>query len=180
MKRHVLLTGSPGVGKTTLCKKVAERLQQVDGFYTEEIRNEDGIRKGFDVISLPDPNVRKSLAIANAPPALKGPKVGKYTVIVEDFESVALPCMSNIKSKVLVIDEIGKMEVFSKKFPQLVKNVFRMKDLHILATIPSKVGPGPLGTLLEELKNNEDAKLIEVTKANRDDIISEILPILEA
>ena len=61
-----------------------------------------------------------------------------------------------------------------------VKNVFRMKDLHILATIPNKVGPGPLGTLLEELKNNEDAKLIEVTKANRDDIISEILPILEA
>lgn len=180
MTRHVLLTGSPGIGKTTLCKKVAEHLQQVDGFYTEEIRDEHGVRKGFDVVSLRDPSVRKSLAVANAPPALKGPKVGKYTVIVEDFESVALPCLSNIKSKVLVIDEIGKMEMFSKRFPQFVKSAFRMKDLHILATIPNKVGPGPLGTLLEELKKNDDATIIEVTRANRDDIVREILLILDA
>ena len=184
MRRHVLLTGSPGSGKTTLSKKVSEQLQsqhvEVTGFFTEEVRDERGMRKGFDVVSIGDPTVRKSLAIANAPPAIKGPKVGKYTVIVEDFESVALPCMTNTKSRVLVIDEIGKMEMFSRKFPQLVKNAFNTKDLHILATIPNKIGPGPLATLLDELKKNDAAQLIEVTKTNRDNVIETIVPILTA
>ena len=184
MRRHVLLTGSPGSGKTTLCKKVSEQLQsqhvEVTGFFTEEVRDERGMRKGFDVVSIRDLTVRKSLAIANAPPAIKGPKVGKYNVIVEDFESVALPCMTNIKSKVLVIDEIGKMEMFSRKFPQLVKNAFNTKDLHILATIPNKIGPGPLATLLDELKKNDAAQLIEVSKTNRDNVIETIVPILTA
>ena len=111
MKRHVLLTGSPGVGKTTLCKKVAERLKNVQGFYTEEVRDDRGIRQGFDVISLQSPQIRKPLSVADAPPAIKGPKVGKYTVMTEDFESVAIPCLSNIKSKVLIIDEIGKASI---------------------------------------------------------------------
>ena len=184
MRRHVLLTGSPGSGKTTLCKKVSEQLQsqhvEVTGFFTEEVRDERGMRKGFDVVSIRDPTVRKSLAVASAPPAVKGPKVGKYTVIVEDFESVALPCMTNVKSKVLVIDEIGKMEMFSRKFPQLVKNAFNTRDLHILATIPNKVGPGPLATILDELKKNDAAQLIEVTKTNRDNVIDNIVAILTA
>ena len=116
-KRHVLLTGNPGVGKTTLVKKVAEKLksssernQQIvlQGFFTEEVRDGNGVRSGFDVISINDPTLRKSLASCNVPPSTKGPKVGKYTVMVPEFESVALKCLENVKCNVLIIDEIGK------------------------------------------------------------------------
>ena len=72
------------------------------------------------------------------------------------------------------------MEMFSKKFPQLVKTLFsKRSDLHILATIPNRVTGGPLGSLLEELKKNEAAELIEVSKSNRNDVIDKILSILE-
>ena len=70
---HVLLTGPPGVGKTTLAKKVAETLMKndsakIDGFFTEEVRDENQVRKGFDVVSIKDQEIRKPLALANAPP----------------------------------------------------------------------------------------------------------------
>ena len=117
-KNHILVTGPPGVGKTTLIKKVADKLRAkrtIQGFYTAEVRDEKGIRSGFDVISITDETVRKALARSNVPPAVKGPKVGKYTVMVQDFESVALESLKNVLPKsILIIDEIGKIGLLSK------------------------------------------------------------------
>ena len=54
MIRHVLLTGQPGVGKTTVIKQLSHSLEtyQPDGFFTQEIRDANGIRKGFELITL--------------------------------------------------------------------------------------------------------------------------------
>ena len=60
------------------------------------------------------------------------------------------------------------MEMFSKRFPMYVKEVFERNDLQILATIPNKVSGGPLNTLLETLKNNPHCIVKEVSKENRD------------
>ena len=73
----------------------------------------------------------------------------------------------------------GKMEMFSKRFPALVKEVFNRSDLHILATIPVKVSNGPLATLLDTLKKNPDCQLIEVTKNNRNELLQEVCSILQ-
>ena len=101
---------------------------------------------------------------------LKGPKVGQYTVTLKEFEAVALSAMSR-NCEVLVIDEIGKMESFSSRFNNLVREVFS-SDTHqgdILATIPVRFDK--LG-LVKEIVDRDDTEIIEVTKSNRDELRS--------
>ncbi len=178
---NILITGPPGIGKTTLTKKVAEKLKQkstkVKGFYTQEVRDDKGNRKGFDIIDICDESLRKPLAIADAPHAVKGPKVGKYTVMIQDFEFVAMQSMSNTDCDILIIDEIGKMEMLSKRFSAQLSKIPQTssQESQILATIPCKIPPGPLATLVDLLKSKPNTKVIEITKANRDQVLSEIL-----
>ena len=81
-KKNILITGLPGVGKTTLVKKLVDELKQFHpvGFYTEEIR-EEGTRKGFALISL---DGRRGLLSHTD---IKSPhRVGTYRVDVKGFE----------------------------------------------------------------------------------------------
>ena len=75
-KNNILITGLPGIGKTTLIKKLSEELRNFHpvGFYTAEIR-EEGIRNGFELISL---DGRKGLL---SHIDIKSPyRVGKYKI----------------------------------------------------------------------------------------------------
>ena len=167
----ILLTGPPGVGKTSLVKYLSEQLDHCAGFYTEEIRD-TGTKKrtGFDVVSLGSER-RASLARVNTP--VKGPRVGQYTVTLAEFESLALNSLSaaSVKnSRVLLIDEIGKMENFSSKFQSLVREIFFSDSYQgniIVATIPVKFES--LG-LVKEIVNKSEAEIIEVTVSNRDEL----------
>ena len=167
----VLITGSPGVGKTTLIKSLCEDLTQCSGFYTEEIR-EGGKRIGFDIVTL-DGSSRAPLARVNT--SVKGPKVGQYTVILSDFEFLAqksLNSKSIANSHHVIIDEIGKMENFSSKFQAMVRQIFDSDSKHILATIPVKYDS--IG-LVKEIVNRSDTEIFEVTKDNRDSLKDIIL-----
>lgn len=167
----VLITGSPGVGKTTLIKSLCQDLTQCSGFYTEELR-EGGKRTGFDIVSL-DGSTRAPLARVNT--SVKGPKVGQYTVITSDFELLAQKLL-NSKSiencQYVIIDEIGKMENFSSKFQVMVRKIFESDSKHIIATIPVKYESI---SLVKEIVNRSDTEIIEVTKSNRDSIKDVIL-----
>jgi len=83
IKKNILITGLPGVGKTTLIKKLSEELKHLHpaGFYTEEIR-EEGQRKGFELISL---DGKRGLLSHKD---IKSPyRVGQYKVDIEGFEN---------------------------------------------------------------------------------------------
>ena len=166
-----LLTGYPGVGKTTICRKVSEELRgEVTGFYTEEVRV-NGTRIGFDIVTLGDNEQRGILARTVS--QFNGPKVGQYTVHVTDFESIAIPCLKAVGRQYLVVDEIGKMESFSQKFKQEIRRLFAEFDGDIIATIPhSRGSPLPLVQEISELSNTE---IIMVTKENRDSIHTQII-----
>ncbi|XP_034941355.1 cancer-related nucleoside-triphosphatase homolog [Chelonus insularis] len=79
---RILLTGPPGIGKTTICKKIFEKAQgskhSIDGFYTEEVRSENRTRIGFDVVPLKQPVNRVPLARIES--ALNGQKPSKLKV----------------------------------------------------------------------------------------------------
>lgn len=103
----------------------------------------------------------------------KGPFVGKYCVNVRELENLTLPLLNTNSSgqQLLVVDEVGKMELKSKKFEMAVKNCI-MKSV-LLATVPYELRQ-PL-PLVDQLKNHPKAKIIVVTKENRNRLLNELV-----
>ena len=166
----ILLTGLPGCGKTTAIMKIIANLdpKKAAGFYTQEIR-EDNTRKGFSWTRLD--GTTSILAHMNT----KSPyKVGKYGVDVSGFEKSVVPILdiNYSDAELFIIDEIGKMECFSKKFVTAVRRLFA-SDKSVLATVAQK-GTG----LISEVKNFPGTKLFNLTHQGRDETIAEILQIL--
>lgn len=169
-KRHLLITGLPGTGKTTLIVKVARRLSRFHpaGFYTEEVR-ERGERRGFRLTSL---DGREGI-LADVSFTGQG-TVGRYGVDIKGFEdflkALKLP---SCPSTLVVIDEIGKMECLSREFVALIGQLLS-SGRTVVATVARK-GEG----LIEEVKARGDVQLIEITRANRDGLADEVTRWLE-
>jgi nucleoside-triphosphatase len=166
----ILLTGLPGCGKTTAVMKIISTLDtgKVAGFYTQEIR-EENTRKGFSWTRLD--GVSGILSHVNT----KSPcKVGRYGVDISEFERSVVPILDvdYVSTELFIIDEIGKMECFSKKFITAVRRLFA-SDRLVLATVAKK-GKG----FISEVKNYPGTKLFNLTAQNRDKIIDEISQIL--
>jgi nucleoside-triphosphatase len=162
----ILLTGLPGCGKTTAIMKIINRLdrEKVVGFYTQEIRQK-GVRKGFSW------NRLDGAAGTLAHVDIKGRfKVGKYGVDVGGFEKAVVPILDveRTDTELFVIDEIGKMECFSETFVVAVRRLFN-SDKSVLATVAQK-GTG----LIREVKSYPSVKLFNLTRENREEIISDI------
>ena len=166
VKKNLLITGLPGVGKTTLIKKLSELLQNLHpvGFFTEEIR-EEGVRKGFELISL---NGRRGILSHKN---IRTPfRVGEYKVDIKSLEDfLGSISFFNTLTRLIIIDEIGKMECFSDQFKKLLKEILD-SEKWVIGTIASK-GSG----FIAEIKGRKDVKIFEITKKNRDFLFLEIL-----
>ncbi|KAL7614408.1 uncharacterized protein LOC111915983 [Lactuca sativa] len=173
-----LVTGSPGVGKTTLIARVLENLRtsnpnlKIQGFFTREIRQE-GERVGFEVVTL-DGRTAPLASINNSSvESIRWPTVGRYRVDVASFESLALPELQvKEDTDLFVIDEVGKMELFSSLFFPTVLRVLE-SNKPFLATIPvPKYGRDI--PAVARLKNHPGAKVFTLTTSNRDDMKNQI------
>jgi len=160
------------VGKTTLLQALADSTPCPAGFLTLEVRGKDGKRLGFDVVTV-DGKERAPLArVTNAPGAQSGPKVSQYSVNVPEFEKIALRSLGEEVlqgASLVLVDEVGKMESFSKKFQARVRQIFEESpaERKIVATVPVR-RDGPALGLARELVARVDTEVVEVTKANRD------------
>jgi len=95
-------------------------------------------------------------------------------VYVAGFENSVVPILDAERTDVelFVIDEIGKMECFSKKFVAAVRRLFA-SEKSVLATVAKK-GTG----LIAEVKNYPNTELFNLTSAGREKVVDEILQIL--
>jgi nucleoside-triphosphatase len=178
-KRVLLLTGNPGIGKTTVLMKTVSALKKrgicVGGMISREVR-EGGRRVGFEILDLGSGR-RGWLAHVNQK---TGSQVGRYRVNIEDLNSVGAQAIIEAveKCEVIAIDEIGPMELFSGKFKEAVRKALNSRKL-VVAVVHWKAKD----RLISEAKNRQDAETTTVTMENRDKlhetIVEEVVKILE-
>ncbi len=171
MGRTLLLTGRPGIGKTTVIKAVAQALgARAGGFYTEEIRNL-GIRQGFKIVTLDGKSAVLSHIDVRSPH-----RVSKYGVDTDNIDRVAVPAVKEaIQNKdVVVIDEIGKMELFSQSFQDTVLEALN-SEKKVLGTIMLASHPWA-----DKIKQRPDVEIVKVTKINRSEVLDKVLDWLKA
>lgn len=169
-KKNILITGKPGIGKTTFIIKLSDHLKDFHpvGFYTSEIR-EQGIRRGFELIGL-----NGERGILSHTDIISNYSVGKYKVNVSGFENfLDRVTLLNATSRIVIIDEIGKMECFSKKFISILEQLLN-SDKIVIATI-ALYGDEKIS----KIKKRNDVSIFEITRANRETLISEIALMIE-
>lgn len=167
MTRHLLLTGLPGVGKTTVITQLSHALANFhpDGFFTREIR-ENGIRKGFELITLDGRHQLLSHVTFPGPS-----RVGKYGVDLKGLEKLLDTIdLRHSPSRLVILDEIGKMECLSQRFIQEVKALLDSSKM-VIATVALKAEGFPA-----TIRSRPDCQLIHVTLQNRSNLAGTLAP----
>ena len=175
MKAHILLiTGTPGIGKTTVLRRVADELpaRSLRGFYTAEIR-EGGERQGFRLTAFGAAGEEEERAIAPVTIAHvafpKTHRVGKYGVDLEALQAATALLAPDETARVYLVDEIGKMECLSDAFVTAMRDLLK-RDAPVVATIGLHGGG-----FIEEAKAMAGVELWHVTRNNRDTLPAQIL-----
>ncbi len=157
------LSGLPGVGKTTTLEKTIAMLEEegykIGGMITEEVK-EGNRRVGFYVI---DWATKRKEVFAHRDFESRY-KVGPYGIKTDILDEVGVKALQDAmeNADVIVIDEIGKMEVISKNFVAVVREILEM-DKHMILTLHKK----SRNPLLQEIRRRDDIRMLEVTPINR-------------
>ena len=165
---RLLLEGRPGIGKTTVARRLLHLLKEagvpVGGFTTVELRT-GGRREGFLVEATS--GAQALLAHVDLPGP---PRVGRYGVDLTAFERVALPALRTPRtSGVMVVDELGKMELASAAFRDAVLQLLE-RDVAVVATVHHA-----RDRFTEGLKRRPDVRVVRVTEATRDDLPEQLV-----
>ncbi|KAI9109768.1 hypothetical protein K1719_019398 [Acacia pycnantha] len=178
----ILVTGPPGVGKSTLIMRVFEGLKtsnpdlKVQGFYTREVR-QGRERIGFEVVTLDGRICPLASANISGPESRRWPSVGKYKVDIASFESLALPELQvREDTDLFIIDEVGKMELYSSSFFPAVLQVLE-SNIPILASIPIPKYGRDIPEVAR-LRNHPTADIYTLSLSNRDAVREEIRALL--
>lgn len=163
-ERLLLITGSSGVGKTSVLRKSIDTLKVcgycVGGMISYEVRK-NGKRVGFETQDLNNEE-RGWLAHVDQ---RGGPRIGKYRVNLENLDAIgAASIIHAVKNAhVIVVDEIGPMELYSRRFREAVNKALQSKKL-VISTVHRKMDHKLIG----KIRTRKDAVTFLVTRENRE------------
>ena len=168
---QIFLSGRPGIGKTSVLLRALDLLKvegyEIGGMISREFRKL-GVRLGFEIIDVKT-GERGLLAHVNQ---FVGPRVGKYRVNLNDLNNIGVRSILKAveDADIIVVDEIGPMELFSSPFKEAVmKAIKSMKPM--LGTIHYSLHDA----FIEEIKAEKRVVIIEVTNENREYLHTNII-----
>ncbi len=172
MKLRLGMTGKPGIGKSTIIREVIIRLKAegiaVGGMLTSDI-HEGGRRVGF---SIEDISTNEKGILAHVQLHQHGPTVGKYTVNLTDLDAIGAHSINNALTQsepsIIIIDEIGPMELKSRRFIDAVEAAMK-SDKHLIVSVHQRSEHG----LVRRIKSTFE--ILEVTAENRDELTAVIM-----
>lgn len=172
--RLVLLTGPPGVGKTTMVNRLYDHYSakgvRIGGISTREER-ENGQRVGFKIKDL---GTGKEGWLARKS-SFQGPRIGSYRVVSEDLEKIGVGALERAleeRCDMIIVDEIGPMEMTSSSFREIVSKV-----LNSGKTTVATVKFGSHYSEVEKILSK--SVLLEITTENREDIYKRLVERVE-
>lgn len=162
----ILLTGQPHIGKSTIIQKVVEfAASKSGGFYTKEVHSH-GKRIGFEIVSLKG----QSALLATKDPSINFNDwvfFESYKINLDAINKVAVPALLDAvnSKKLVVIDEIGPMEIFSESFCNVVLNIINNPQVMVVGTIVQR----PY-VIADTIKAHPRVRIKLVTTENRNDL----------
>ena len=170
MKQAYLLTGRPGIGKTSLIKQaIAGMGSKAGGFYTEEIRSR-GVRLGFKLVTLDGQSAILAHIDIHSPY-----RVSKYGVDIDSLDRIGVSALNQAAKEcnLVVVDEIGRMELFSANFREAVLRIID-SGKRVLGTIMLNSNPWA-----DTIKLKPQVKVVAITQANYHQVLKDLLEWLE-
>lgn len=171
----VLVTGLPGVGKTTLIQRIQDRYRdqglKVVGMTTREAREGDQ-RVGFKITNISSGEEGWLARVGDGP----GPRVGKYKVVTKYLDSIGVRALKQAMEQandLVLIDEIGPMEMTSSAFRQALADLLSKRE-RVVATVK-------YGSHYPELARvpAADAVSFEISRDNREEVFQKITGIID-
>jgi nucleoside-triphosphatase len=159
---NIFVSGNPRSGKSTLIQRLLDEIsdKNVSGFITPEIRI-NYARQGFKIIDLASKKeeILASLNIKH------GPSVSRYRVNVEGIDAIMDKFLESYESsEYVIIDEIGMMEFYSKKFRETVRMVLD-SDKRVVATLSKRFVK----------KYKDKGQVYTLTRENFDEVCDKVL-----
>jgi nucleoside-triphosphatase len=168
MATRIAVTGSPGIGKSTLVAKVISGTKLRVGGVLARDRCYKDRRTGFELLDL-----STGMVGILADEAGDGPQLGKYRVHMDELDRIGAQAVENaLGCDLIVVDEVGPMELSSHRF--------------VLAVEKAIASAKPMLVVLHQWSNHRLAKKIRgsfrvltVTRENRDSLVDEIVQALK-